>query len=108
VDSFLALDPRLLWNVPGKTENASIARLVSAFFPNCGCRIGDSATSREKRTVEKETILGRTRSPTPKSAKVLVNAVIGKVDTRSKMSGKATYQELTNYGYVHCLLRIAA
>jgi hypothetical protein len=32
MDRALAVDPRLLWNLFGKTKDASIARLVSALF----------------------------------------------------------------------------
>ena len=57
MDRALAVDPWLLRNLFGKTKDASIARLVSALFFDCGCRVSDSTTPYETRTVEEETIL---------------------------------------------------
>lgn len=63
VDCALAMDPWFLWNVSGETAVASIARLVLPVSSGCGCRVSDSATPCEKRTVEKEAILTRIGGP---------------------------------------------
>ncbi len=48
MDCALAVDTWLLWNLFGKTKNASIARLVFALFSDCGCWVADSTTPQEK------------------------------------------------------------